>query len=887
MAVDIGPKIGIDGEQQFRRQITEINQSLKTMAAEQKAVASAFDDEASAEKKATSQKEVLNRQIEAQKKKLELLEKGLKDSTQMYGEADTRTQKWQQAVYEATTTLNGMEKELKDVDRGVDSAADSMEDASKAANDWADVMVGQLLADGVKAGLTKMADIVKGAASALWDASKAGAAFADDILTMSTTTGLSTTRLQEYKYMADLVDVSVETITGSMTKMEKKMASAKEGTGAAAEAWKSLGISVTDANGNLRSSEEIFNETVDALGKIENETERDAIAMQLMGTSAKDLNPLIEAGSDRLAELAQQAHDTGYVLSGDALTALGKQQDAMDTLDKKVEAVKNQFAVGLAPGITTAYETINDTLENPRTQRALSVLTDGLSNFVSGLADMAANVLPGIVSAFGIFDSRIATYSDDQLARLSQMEELANTWSGMKATFEADAGAIWAEHKEATALLKKLQDLTDEDGNVTEANQEMANYIINELNKALGTNIEMVNGVVKGWKNVQTEVEAAIQLQTAQALMTAQQEQFAYALAQQETAGKNAATAFRDLTAAEEELAAAEAEVKRLSKLAAEEEERLGYVGAMTGELHKAQAAYNQVSDKVNNLREDYEAFSATAEELAKTTETYSKALAAQAEGDYQAVIDYTTKGYSLERDYLSNKADLDQERLAELRKNYDDQVAYVEWYEQQIKEKKEGFNKDDLAAAKAHLAEIGEAIRQARRDMLNDQASLMKEEGLKDGSAYGDGIIAGLNNKTGPVYNAAMGLAGSISRATRNTLQIQSPSKVGAYLGEMWDKGLIKGIEGYEAQLERAAAGLANTIADASTPSAEMAYGYGNALTASGTGFGTSNAYTTNMGGITVQIEGAGEVDADLLAQRVAVRLTDVLTRAQRGGRA
>ena len=885
MAVDIGPKIGIEGEAQFRRDINEINQSLKTMAAEQKAVASAFDDGADAEKKAAASKEVLQRQIEAQRKKLELLEKGLRESAAMYTESDVRTQKWQQAVHEATATLNGMEAELRDVDRGLDGTAESMQDAEKAAGGWADVMKGQLLADAIKGGLSMMADLIKGAASALWDASKAGAAYADDILTMASTTGLSTQKLQEYKYMADLVDVSVETITGSMTKMEKKLISAKDGTGAAAEAWKTLGVKLTDANGQLRSSEEIFNDTIDALGKIENETERDAIAMQLMGTSAKDLNPLIEAGADRLEELAQAAHDTGYVLDNEALTALGKQQDAMDTLDKKVEAVKNQFAVGLAPGITTAFDTINDTLDNPRTQRAISVLSEGIGGFISGLADLAADVLPGIVSAFGIFDSRLATYSDDQLRRLQEMEAMQSSWSGFKQTFEDDAAAIWEEHKNAEALYKKLQDLVDENGYVTDSNRDMADFIVNELNDKLGLNIEMINGVIQGWQGVQTEIDAVMTKQTAMALMAAMTEKASAALAGQEEAGLKAAAALRNLRETEAELAQKEAE--HAASLAAIEDK----YGDVAEAPLKVRLAYNDEGDAITELRGtvadltvDYEKQQSLLDDMKATTETYSKALRAQAEGDYQAVIDYTTRGYSLERDYLADKADLDAQRLRELRQNYEDQLAYIELYEQQMAEKKAGYDREGLAAAKAHLNEIGATIRQARRDMLNDQASLMKEEGLKDGSAYGDGIIAGLNNKTGPVYNAAMGLAGSITRATRNTLQISSPSRVGAWIGQMWDKGLIKGIEDYEAQLERAAAGLATTISDASAPSSDMVYG--NAMTAAGIGYG-SNAYTTNMGGITVQVDGAGAVNADELADRIMYRLTDVLMRAQRGGRA
>ena len=250
MAVDIGPKIGIEGEREFRQQIQQTNQALKTLAAEEKAVTSAFQGEADAEKKASAQKEVLNKQIEAQKNKLALLEKGLRDSTQKYGEADEKTLKWQEAVHNATAKLNTMEGQLRDVDKEVDETGDSMEDAGKKTKGWADVMKGQLLADAVKAGLSKLADLAKSAATAMWDASQAGAAYGDKILTLQSTTGLNTDTLQEYKYMADLVDVSLDTVAGSLSKLTRSMSSAKGGTGDAAEAFKELGVAITDENGN-------------------------------------------------------------------------------------------------------------------------------------------------------------------------------------------------------------------------------------------------------------------------------------------------------------------------------------------------------------------------------------------------------------------------------------------------------------------------------------------------------------------------------------------------------------------------------------------------------------------------------------------------------------
>ena len=112
--VDIGPKIGFDGEREFRQELAQINQGLKTLSSESKAVSAAMQDETNAEKKAAAEKDVLNRMILTQMEKLEKLEKGLKEAAVKYGEADTRTQKWQQAVYDATAEMSKMERELKE-----------------------------------------------------------------------------------------------------------------------------------------------------------------------------------------------------------------------------------------------------------------------------------------------------------------------------------------------------------------------------------------------------------------------------------------------------------------------------------------------------------------------------------------------------------------------------------------------------------------------------------------------------------------------------------------------------------------------------------------------------------------------------------------------------
>lgn len=146
-------------------------------------------------------------------------------------------------------------------------------------------------------------------------------------MTESTVTGIATDKLQEYMYAAELVDVSTETLTKSMAKQIKSMKSAQDGSKTMVEAYEKLGVSVTDAEGNLRDSDDVYWEINDALGKLENETERDAIGMQILGKSAQELNPLITAGAERMKELGEQAHEAGYVLSDDMLNSYGALDD--------------------------------------------------------------------------------------------------------------------------------------------------------------------------------------------------------------------------------------------------------------------------------------------------------------------------------------------------------------------------------------------------------------------------------------------------------------------------------------------------------------------------------------------------------------------------------
>lgn len=114
MAYDIGPRIGIEGEAEFRKQIQNLISQQKTLASEMQAVTSAFDKNDTSEEKAAAQAKVLTQQIEVQKQKLDALNQGLAAATEKYGENDKVTLGWQQAVNKATAELNNMQRELSE-----------------------------------------------------------------------------------------------------------------------------------------------------------------------------------------------------------------------------------------------------------------------------------------------------------------------------------------------------------------------------------------------------------------------------------------------------------------------------------------------------------------------------------------------------------------------------------------------------------------------------------------------------------------------------------------------------------------------------------------------------------------------------------------------------
>lgn len=419
---NINTRFTLSGEKEYKQAISEIGSGMKVLDSEMRKVQSAYAQNADSVEALGAKNDVLERKISTQTEKIEYLKAALQQSAEKYGEADKRTMQWQ-------TSLNNAEADLNSLNNQVDENKQKIADSGKEMGNLGDVVngltskLGIQLPDSMKSSMNAMgnldtsalamaggfaavaAAIVK-AEKAMISMTKESAAFADNIITLSMQTGQSTQQLQEFSYATELIDVSVDTLQGSLRKLTNNMQDTMNGTGNAKASFEALGVSVTNADGSMRSANDVFYETIDALGKVKNETERDAMSMDIFGRSAQDLNPLIIQGSKTLKAYADEAHNVGYVLDDEALSALGAVDDAYQRLQKTQEGVKNQLAVEFAPYLEEFYgdatqgvKDLGKAIKDSGIVDAFGMLLETVGDILNPMSDLSNNRVPALTKA--------------------------------------------------------------------------------------------------------------------------------------------------------------------------------------------------------------------------------------------------------------------------------------------------------------------------------------------------------------------------------------------------------------------------------------------------------------------------------------------------------
>lgn len=275
--------------------------------------------------------ELLGKAVKDTKTRQEELKKALEDSKNAGDTEENRHQQdlLQRELIETTQKLEDLEKQYS-------KSSPTLQSISAKTGELADKTKAMSAAAGAAAvGMIGMA------ASA--------AANADDLLTMSNVTGFSVEELQKLQYAADFIDVSYETMTGSIQKLTKQMASGNK-------AFDTLGVSVTNADGSMRSANDVWWDTVEALGNVTNETERDQLSMELFGKSAMEMAGIVDDGGAALKQLGEDAEATGNILSQDAVEDAVAFNDKIDELKGKASMAFMEAGATLADSLVPALE---------------------------------------------------------------------------------------------------------------------------------------------------------------------------------------------------------------------------------------------------------------------------------------------------------------------------------------------------------------------------------------------------------------------------------------------------------------------------------------------------------------------------------------------------
>lgn len=434
----------MNGEQErkYRENIERLSASMDVLDAEMRKVSAKYADNAESAELSAAKTELLTQKISLQYDKINNLKAALEEAAENYGSNAVETLRWEKELNNAEAELYKLNGQLKNNTEQIEDTTTATEDAGQSMGNLGDVVngltskLGIQLPDGMKqsmnamgsldasslalaGGFAAVATAIVKAEKALISMTKEAASNADDLLTLASVTGMTTDSVQELNYMADLTDVSMDRIKDSLKETTNKMQEAAAGTGDAYDAYQRLGVEITNADGSLRSAQDVFYDTIDALGEIKNQTERDALAMDLMSESAQELNPLIDLGGEKMRAYAQEAHDMGYVLDNDALKSLQGVDDAYSRLQNTQEGVKNQLAAEFAPyleefygDVTSGIKYIGDVLQQSGLVDSFGMLLETAGEIINPMDTLSNDKVPALTKALRPLAELMAAIAD-------------------------------------------------------------------------------------------------------------------------------------------------------------------------------------------------------------------------------------------------------------------------------------------------------------------------------------------------------------------------------------------------------------------------------------------------------------------------------------------
>ena len=504
MAADIGPKIGIDGEKEFRDALKSMGQQLKTLGTEMKAVTSAFDVDNDSQKKLAAQSDVLTRQLEIQEQRITEIQKALDYARANYAENSNEVQRWQQALNNATTDLNNTKKQLGDLENGVDDVGDAINDAGKKTTTFGDILKGNLASEAIINGVKAVASGIK---ALIGGAVEGYGEYEQLVGGVETLFGTSAKKVQDYantayKTAGLSANQYMETVTSFSASLLQSMGN---DTNAAAE---KANLAITDMSDNankMGTDMQSIQNAYQGFAK-QNYTMLDNLKLGYGGTK-EEMQRLID---DANALNAAQGNYTNYTIESyadivDAIhtvqTEMGitgtTAKEASTTVEGSINSMKSawaNFVVGLGNDNADIADLSAQLIESVGTvaENVLPVIETVLTN----IADTVKEQGPEMISKF-------VAYAIDKLPEVISLglQMVLALVKGLAQNLpQLVQGALNMIDTIAGALYDALPDIIEVGKNIVrglwEGIKAMASWIGEKISGFVGGLVDGVKGVL-------------------------------------------------------------------------------------------------------------------------------------------------------------------------------------------------------------------------------------------------------------------------------------------------------------------------------------------------------------------------------------------------------
>lgn len=421
---DLTGKVGLDVTD-FKAGVATLNRGIRVIESGFRATAAGLGDWAKSADGLEARMKALTGQIDLQQKKVNSLQAEYKRIAAEKGETSRAAQDLQIKLNKETETLNKMQGELNQTERALSEMEKESKDAAKGAKDLASAedkaggatgrlrgalaqlndrlgkvtgelknLAGKLL-KGLAIGLAAVGAAAIGAAIGVARFVTNAAKAADEIVESAEKIGISTTKYQEFQFIADQIGTDVETVGRAFARTTKALVAADKAGSPMAKTFEELGVSTRDANGNLRDTEAVFGDIIGALGKVENETQREILAQSIFGKSYQELIPLINLGADGLAQMTDEAHKMGAVMDEKTVTALADFNDRLAGMKAGFKGILGQLAAKLLPIVNKVMDAFQAWLASPEVQAGIKNIMEKIGEFADTLGEVIDKLLKG------------------------------------------------------------------------------------------------------------------------------------------------------------------------------------------------------------------------------------------------------------------------------------------------------------------------------------------------------------------------------------------------------------------------------------------------------------------------------------------------------------